>query len=164
MENIELFERFNASVDLAGLKEDIENAEKPMEKLKIPAGDYEVAIVKLELGENTYKESPSCGCPQVNVWFKIVNGDYKGQRIFWSTNLYGQYMGLQIKKMNDFLETLDSGVDVHFEDFVQYANMLAAIFEAIDGHYEYHLVYGEETSKGGKTFKTYNILEKYNKA
>lgn len=164
MDNKALFEKFNDMIDVKGLKEDVENAGKPMERVKVPFGDYEVAVTKLELGENTYADSPSYGCPQVNIWFKIINGEYKGQTIFWSTNIAGQYMGLSIKNVNDFLDTLESGVEIEFVDFVQYAAMLESVFEAIDGRYEYHLSYGEGHSKKGTSFKTYNILQKFPKA
>ena len=115
-------------------------------------------------GENEYEDSPSYGCPQVTVCFKIVTGQYKGQRLFWSTNIFGQYAHLSINNINEFLESLDSGIDVRFEDFKQYADMLKAIFDEISERYEYQLAFGEGTSKKGSKFKTYNIVQKFDKA
>lgn len=162
--NNEMFAKFNEMFDAKQLKEDVENASHPVERVEIPFGDYEVAISKLELGENEYEDSPSYGCPQVTVCFKIVTGQYKGQRLFWSTNIFGQYAHLSIKNINEFLESLDSGIDIRFEDFKQYAEMLKAIFDEISERYEYQLAFGEGTSKKGSKFKTYNIVQKFDKA
>lgn len=143
-----LFEKFNETFDVDGLKEDAANAGNPTERVEVPHGDYEVAITKLELGESKK------GLPQAKVWFKIVAGDYKGQLIFMNQNVTG---GFQIHTMNEFLESLEAGLPVVFEDFVQYAELLDAVFKAVDGRFEYQLAYGEN-SKG---FNTYNIVQKF---
>lgn len=163
MDNMALFEKFNemfgGEEGLKGLQSDIAEAGKPMEKVKVPHGDYEVAITKLELGENDYQDSPSYGCPQVKVWFKVVAGDYKGQLIFMQQNIYGQYAGFQIHNINDFLESLESGIDISFVDFNQYDSLLKNVFKAIDGNYEYQLAYGQNN----KGYSTYNIVQKFQK-
>lgn len=148
MDNMALFEKFNESFDVAGLQEDIANA-GTTEYKEVPHGDYEVAIGKLELGESKK------GLPQAKVWFKIVAGEYKGQLIFMNQNLTS---GFQIHTMNEFLESLESGLDVSFENFVQYANLLESVFNAIESD-EFQLAYGEN-SKG---FNTYTIVQKFQK-
>lgn len=148
MDNMALFEKFNESFDVAGLQEDIANA-GTTEYKEVPHGDYEVSIGKLELGESKK------GLPQAKVWFKIVAGEYKGQLIFMNQNLTS---GFQIHTMNEFLESLESGLDVSFENFVQYANLLESVFNAIESD-EFQLAYGEN-SKG---FNTYTIVQKFQK-
>lgn len=152
MENMELFEQFNNAFDIDGLHTDIEQAASSNgDYVEVPLGDYEVAVTKLELGASKK------GLPQAKVWFKIVAGDFKGQMIFMNQNLTN---GFQFKIFNDFLESLDTGISVVFDDYVQYAGLLHSVFKEIDGHYEYHLSYGEND----KGYKTYYILEKFNKA
>lgn len=149
-----LFEKFNSSFDIKGLQEDIANAGNS-ERVDVPVGDYEVAITKLELGE-TGEKSKNPGAPMVKVWFKIVAGDYKGQLIFMNQMLTS---GFGIHTMNQFLDSLESGESIVFEDFVQYANLLESVFKAIDGRYEYQLAYG----KNNKGYSTYNIVQKFDK-
>ena len=70
------WEEFDKQVDLEGLKEDVENNTGNYEK--VPHGQYEVAITKMELGVT--KETNK---PMVKVQFKIVSdGEYKGKLIF----------------------------------------------------------------------------------
>lgn len=143
-----LFEKFNEIFDTKGLQEDLATV-KTGDFEEVPHGDYEVAIEKLELGESKKQ------LPQVKVWFKILTGDFKGQRIFMNQNVDVKY-GLH--NANEFMNSLDSGISVVFEDFVQYGNMIASIFEAVQSA-EYHLAYGQND----KGYNTFTIVEKYTK-
>ena len=67
--------------------------------------------------------------------------------------------GFGIHNMNEFLGTLGSDVAIDFEDFVQYAQLLDAVFNNIDGRYEYQLAYGQNA----KGFNTYNIVKRFDK-
>ena len=143
-----LFEKFNEIFDTKGLQEDLATV-KTGDFVEVPHGDYEVAIEKLELGESKKQ------LPQVKVWFKILTGDFKGQRIFMNQNVDAKF-GLH--NANEFMNSLDSGISVTFEDYVQYGNMIASIFEAVQSA-EYHLAYGQND----KGFNTFTIVEKYTK-
>lgn len=146
MENV--FEKFNAMVDLAGLKADIESAESNTgEFVEVPHGDYEVKVVKIELGQSK-KE-----LPMAKVWFEIIAGEYKGQKIFMNQLLT---KGFMIHKMNEFLNSLETGITVQFENYTQYAELFAQIFDAVDGKAEYQLSYGEN-----KGFNTYTIVKRF---
>ena len=142
------FEEFDSVYDLEGLKNDIneakENGGGNFEE--VPNGNYEVKLEKLELTKS------KSGKPMVSIWFKILNGDFKNQRIF-----YNQLVdeGFKINIMNEFLYSLDSGFDVYFESFKQYNDLILDIHEAIDGKLEYLLEYGENK----KGYKTYTIKE-----
>lgn len=143
-----VFEKFNEMFDLAGLQNDIANASTNTgDFVEVPKGDYEVKIVKLELGESK-KE-----LPMGKVWFEIIAGDFKGQKIFMNQMLT---TGFGIHKMNEFLNSLETGITVQFENFPQYAELFAQIFDAIDGKAEYQLCYGEH-----KGFGTYDIVQRY---
>ena len=152
--NNEIYEKFNAMFDVEGLKEDINKAEESSgEFVEVPKGDYEVKIVKLELGE-TSEKSKNPGAPMAKVWFEIVAGDYKGQKIFQNQMLT---TGFGIHKMNEFLSSLETGIIVQFENFAQYADLFKQIFDAVDGKAEFQLAYGENN----KGYATYTIVQKF---
>lgn len=152
MENI--FERFNTAFDLRGLKADIEQAASSTgEFVEVPHGDYEVKVVKIELGE-TGEKSKNPGMPMAKVWFEILAGEYKGQKIFMNQMLTS---GFGIHKMNEFLNSLETGIRVQFENFTQYADLFKQIFDAVDGTSEYQLAYGENN----KGYATYQIVQKF---
>ncbi|MMZ71209.1 hypothetical protein D1872_344940 [compost metagenome] len=52
---------------------------------------------------------------------------------------------------------MDSGVDVKFENFGQFNDLVLDIHEAIDGVSEYAIEYGEE--KGYNTFKIVDVFD-----
>lgn len=149
-----IFERFNAMVDVAGLKQDVEAAAANTgEFVEVPDGNYEVKITKLELGE-TGEKSKTPGMPMAKVWFDILAGDFKGQKIFMNQMLTS---GFGIHKMNVLLESLETGISVTFENFVQYNDLINQIFAEVDGKAEYELAYGHNN----KGFATYNIVQRF---
>lgn len=145
------FSKFDKKVDLEGLKNDIADAEENGggNFKEVPLGTYEVAITKLELGESKK------GDPMVKVWFKIVSeGEFKNSLIFMNQVIT---QGFQIHIVNEFLRSLETDVDITFESYSQYADMLMDVFEEIEGNYEYGLKYGE--NKGFNTFEITDIFE-----
>lgn len=149
-----MFDKFNAMVDVEGLKKDVaEAATSTGEFVEVPKGDYEVKVVKIELGE-TGERSKTPGMPMAKVWFEVVAGDYKGQKIFMSQMLTS---GFGIHKMNELLESLETGIPVSFENFNQYNELFARVFDAVDGKAEFQLAYGENK----KGFSTYTIVQRY---
>lgn len=145
------FSKFDKKVDLEGLKNDIADAEENNggNFKEVPLGTYEVAISKLELGESKK------GDPMVKVWFKIVSdGEFKNSLIFMNQVIT---QGFQIHIVDEFLKSLETNVDITFESYSQYADMLMDVFEEIEGNYEYGLKYGE--NKGFNTFEITDIFE-----
>ena len=102
----DIYERFNSMFDLQGLKADVEAASSN--------------VSKIELGQ-TGEKSKTPGMPMLKVWFDIIAGDFKGQKIFLNQILT---TGFGIHKANQILKDMESGVDVVFENFDQYHNML----------------------------------------
>lgn len=138
------FSKFDKQFDLDGLKKDIEDSANNEFK-EVPLGTYEVAINKLELGESKNHD------PMVKVWFKILTGEYKNSLIFMNQVIT---RGFQIHIVNEFLRSLETGIDITFESYSQYNDLLMDIFEAVDDKLEFALKYGEN-----KGFNTFDIVE-----
>lgn len=135
------FDKINRSVDLEGLRKDVENASEngTGDFPTIPAGKYEVALVSLEI-KGTKKDNR----PKLAVSFKILSGEYKNQRLFMNRVIYGtKNDGRMIKSAVGWLNTLDSGVDVAFQDYKQFADLVMDVAEAIDGEIEYAVEYDD---------------------
>lgn len=149
-----IFEKFNQMMDVEGLKHDAAAAKSSTgDFVEVPKGDYEVKVVKLEIGA-TGEKSKTPGAPMAKVWFDIIAGEYKGQKIFMNQMLTS---GFGIHKMNEFLVSLATDVPVEFENFTQYAAMFEEIFNEIDGKAEYQLAYGENA----KGYSTYEIIQRF---
>lgn len=149
------FSKFDKQVDLEGLKQDIaEAAENGGDYKEVPAGTYEVKITKIEIGE-TGQNSKVPGSPMVKIWFKILDGEYKNSIIFMNQVITE---GFQIHIVDEFLRSLETDVDIYFESYSQYNEVLLDVFEAINGKFEFALEYGEN-SKGFKTYKISEIFE-----
>ena len=149
-----IFEKFNSMFDIDGLKHDIESAATSGGDFKeVPKGDYEVKVVKIELGQ-TGEKSKTPGMPMAKVWFEVIAGEYKGQKIFMNQMLTSAF---GFHKMNEFLASLETGVHIVFENFGQYADLFAQVFDAVDGKAEYQLSYGENV----KGYSTYTIVQRF---
>lgn len=140
-----LWDKFDKQIDVNGLKEDEQNSSSGSFR-EVPHGNYEVKIEKLELVES------SKGDPMVSIWFRILNGDFENSMIFYNQVIN---KGFGLHKANEFLRSLDSGIEVEFKSFRQYGELLMDIREAIDGKLEYNLAYTE----GKKGFSNYEIEE-----
>lgn len=143
------FSKYDREADLEGLKEDTQKAiENGGEFEEVPPGTYEVAISELELTMSKKDK------PMVKIWYTILSGDYENNKIF-------QYQlvdtGQKLAIIKPLLEKLSDGeIEVSFESFAQYANLIDEIKEFVNNNrLEYSLQYGE--NKNG--FKTFKILE-----
>ena len=153
MENKNIFAQWDNAVDMDGLQKDIqEAAENGGGNFKeVPHGQYEVSIEKMEL------KATKKGDPMVSVWFSIVDGEFKNQKIFMNQVIT---QGFQIHIVNEFLRSLvqdcaDAPV-VEFKSYAQYANLLMDIHELVADSFEYGLKYGQ-TKKGFDTFEIVKI-------
>lgn len=146
-ENKNIWDEFDNAIDTKGLAADVKEAQENGATYKeVPHGDYEVAIDKLELVKS------KAGDPMVSVWFKVLNGEFKGSRIFMNQVIKE---GFQVHIVNEFLRSLDTDIDIEFVTYKQYGNLLMDVMEAIEGNLEYALSYKE----GKKGFSTYEITE-----
>lgn len=138
------FDKINRSVDLERLREDVKNASAygTGDFPTVPAGEYEVALVSLEI-KGTKKDSH----PMLAASFKILSGEYKNRRLFMNRVIYGtKNDASMIKSAVGWLNSLDSGVDVGFKDYKQFADVVMDVAEAIDGKLEYAVEYDNDKS------------------
>ena len=141
-----IWEKFDKEID-KDIQKQIEEAENS-EYAEVPLGDYEVKVDNMEL-----KISKS-GNPMVSIWFKIVAGEFKNNLLFMNQVIN---MPFQIGIANKILRALAPNVEVEFQTYTQYANLIMDIFEEIDGKFEYAIKYGEK--KGFSTFEILDIFE-----
>lgn len=145
-----IWAKFDKTIDVKGLKEDAKAAaENTVDFKEVPEGTYEVAVTKLEAAVSKSNR------PMVSCWMTILEGEYKGQLIFYNQVID---IGFGLHNANEFLRSLDSGLDVKFESMGQYEELLLDIHEAIDGTLEYALKYGKN-SKGYNTYEITDVFE-----
>ena len=147
-----IWEKFNDAYNVKDLADEVAEAEANGETAgfdDVPHGTYDVEINKMEL-----KLSKNDN-PMLSVWFKVLAGEHKGRLIFMNQVITQKF---QIHITNEFLRSLDSGIDVKFLDYGQYEQLIMDIHEAIDGKLEYGLEYGE-TKKGFSTFEITDVYE-----
>lgn len=145
-----IWEEFDNLVDVEGLQKDIKDAEENGGTRKeVPHGNYEVKINKMEL-----KKSKN-GDPMLSIWFKVLAGEYTNCLVFMNQLVV---QGIQIHIANEFLRSLDSGVDVEFKSYKQYAELIENIFNTINAQkLEYELKF--EDNKGYNKFTIANVFE-----
>lgn len=144
-----IFDKWDKEIDVKGLAEDVNNAGQNTQEFKeVPHGIYEVKVDKMEIKE-TKK-----GDPMVSIWFKIVDGEYKNQRLFMNQVIT---QGFQIHIVNEFLRSLDSGLDIEFVNYTQYNDLLLDVLEAIDDKLEYAVEYAD--NKGYDIFKVKEVFD-----
>lgn len=147
-ENTFDWSKFDKQVDVEALAADVKEVEEnggggyeP-----IPDGQYEVYVEKMELGQSKK------GDPMLTIWFKIIEGEYEGQRIFYNKVMQPQNekaFGYQVHQNNEMLRALwdCEKEDVEFKGFGDYADLVLDIHEEIDGQFEYLI--SKETDKNG---------------
>lgn len=149
------FDKINRSVDLEGLRKDVENASAngTGDFPTVPAGKYEVALVSLEI-KGTKKDNR----PMLAASFKILSGEYKNQRLFMNRVIYGtKDDGRMIKSAVGWLNTLESGVDVAFHDYKQFADVVMDVAEAVDGKIEFAVEYDDSQFNSIKIVEIFDV-------
>ena len=148
---MDMFEKWNSNVDLRGLQEDVKKAqeENKGEFEKVPYGEYEVKLDKLEL------KATKKGDPMVSAWFTILEGKYKKSKLFLNQVIT---QGFQIHIMNTFLKSMGTDLVVEFVDYKQYADLLLDVAEECDkNNLEFALKY--EDNKGYDKFTITEVFE-----
>ena len=144
---MDMFEKWNSNVDLAGLQQDIKDAQdNNREYDEVPHGEYEVKVDKLEL------KATKNGDPMVSAWFTILNGKYKNSKLFMNQVVT---QGFQIHIVNTFLKSMGTDLNIEFVDYKQYAELLLDVAEFCDeNNLEFAIKY--EDNKG---YDKYTITE-----
>ena len=147
---MDMFEKWNSNVDLAGLQQDIKDAQDNNKEFEaVPHGEYEVKLDKLEL------KATKKGDPMVSAWFTILNGKYKKSKLFMNQVVT---QGFQIHIVNNFLKSMGTDLVIEFVDYKQYADLLLDIAEECDtNNLEFAIKY--EDNKGYDKFTITEVFE-----
>ena len=147
---MDMFEKWNSNVDLAGLQQDIKDAQDNNKEFEaVPHGEYEVKLDKLEL------KATKKGDPMVSAWFTTLNGKYKNSKLFMNQVVT---QGFQIHIVNEFLRSMKTDIDVDFVDYKQYADLLLDVAEFCDeNNLEFAIKY--EDNKGYDKFTITEVFE-----
>ena len=146
---MEIWEKFDKSIDTKGLKKDVKEAQENGGNYEeVPYGTYEVKVEKIEMRESKN------GDPMVTIWFKIIAGKFKDSIIFYNQVIN---KGFQIHLCDELLRSLDTGVNVEFDTYAQYNEVLMDVGEGSQ-NLEYALEYGEN-KKGYPTYKITDVFE-----
>lgn len=145
------FGKFDKTIDIAGLTEDLKNIEETggSEFDEVPVGNYDVKVQKMEL--TTSKK----GDPMVSIWFKILAGEHKNSIIFMNQLVTQAF---QIHIVNELLRSMDTDVNVEFKSYKQFADMIADVYEAVDGKLEFALDY-RVNNKGYNSYKITDVFD-----
>ena len=152
---MDMFEKWNSNVDLAGLQKDIKDAQdNNREYDEIPHGEYEVKVDKIEL-----KATKTDKQPMVSIQFRIISGKYKNSCLFFNKKIGGtKNDGLMIHQSNEFLRSMETDLEIEFVDYKQYANLLLDVAEECDTNkLEFALKY--EDNKGYDKFTIIEVFE-----
>lgn len=147
---MDIFEKWNSNVDLAGLQQDIKDAQdNNREYDEVPHGEYDVKLDKLEL------KATKKGDPMVSAWFTILQGKYKKSKLFMNQVVT---QGFQIHIVNTFLKSMGTDLNIEFVDYKQYADLLLDVAEECDTNkLEFALKY--EDNKGYDKFTITEVFE-----
>lgn len=134
------FSKFDKEVDIEGLANDVKEAAENSDQFsETPDGTYVAAVENLELGET------KDGRPMLKAMFRITEGDQKKRCLFYNRVLYGTKNDANmIASAVGFLNKLDSGIDVVFESYSQFAELVLDIFEEIAETLEYEVEYEKD--------------------
>lgn len=145
----DIFAKFDKEFDTEGLKQDAaqvaENGGGDFPE--IPVGTYEVCMTECELAESKK------GLPMVKARFKILEGEYKNSLLFYNQVIH---KGFGLHKNNEFMKSLQTGLEIKFENFRQYGELMLDVAEAAEGLI-FALEYGEQN--GFPTFEIKDVFE-----
>ena len=146
----DIFEKWNSNVDLAGLQQDVKDAQDNNKEFeKVPHGEYEVKVDKMEL------KASKKGDPMVSIWFTILEGKYKKSKLFLNQVIT---QGFQIHIVNELLKSMKTDLNIEFVDYKQYAELLLDVAEECDANnLEFALKY--EDNKGYDKFTITEVFE-----
>ena len=137
---------------------------------EVPAGTYHVEVDKLELGESSW------GDPQISIWFKITEGEYKNNRIFYNGTFDDHFehginsTAILLADLLDDEDLTSAEIAVilgKFDDDQTVVNDFLAdaseIVEELSYDLDYTTTYSKKTNSKGQPYvnHTYEILDVY---
>lgn len=148
-----IFDKFDKELNAEELAKEVkelkENGQAPQEK--VPYDKYEVKLNKIEIVE--CKSEKHKGEPMIKASFKIIAGQHKGKWINMNQLIV---LPFQIHLMNEFLKSLDTGLEVEFSTYSKYADLLKDIEEECE-KLEFVMDFYED--KGYDKYKITEVFE-----
>lgn len=147
------FSKFDKEIDIESLQNDIqEAAEKGDQFEETPDGTYITKVEKLEIGET------KDGRPMLKAMFRITEGEYAKRCLFANRVLYGtKNDGNMIASAIGFLNSLDSGIDITFNSYSDFAELVLDVFEEIENTLEYEVDYQKDNFQSIKITDVFEI-------
>ena len=140
------FSKFDNQINAEQLKTEIaEAAENGGGYKEIPDGSYIVKLERLEIGETGPNSKGGAGRPMLKAMFRITEGEYANGCLFVNRVLYGtKNDAAMIASALGFLRSLDSGLDIAFESYSQFADLVLDVFEEVADALEYDITYEKD--------------------
>lgn len=146
------FSKFDKNCDVEGLKKDVKEAEKNRpdgDYPEIPKGKYEVAFKNIEM-RLTKKDSR----PMLSADAVILEGEFKKSHLFMNRVLYGTKNDANmISSAVGWLKKLGTDVEIEFNGYQDFADLVLDVMEKVDGNFEYLIEYDPDA------FNTISIKE-----
>lgn len=153
--------KFDNAVNKQQLEKDIKEAKEnggTGDFPEVPSGTYTVKLKSMEMGV-TGPKSKNPGSPILKASFKIKEGKYKGQLLFYNRVLYGtKNDGNMIASALGFLEKLEPSEEVGqiaFHSYGDFADLVLDVFEDVTDALEYEVEYDPDA------FNTISIKEAF---
>lgn len=134
------FSKFDEQINVEQLQNDIAEAANNNQSYgETPNGTYVGKVEKLEVGETKDHR------PMLKLQFRITEGEYEKKCLFFNRVLFGTKNDANmIASAIGFLDTLDSGIEVTFESYSQFAELVLDVFEAIENTTMYEIEYDKD--------------------
>ena len=122
---------------------------KDVDYAEVPHGTYEVAVETMEI-----KATKSSGKPMLTIWFRILEGEFENNIIFYNQVIEKDFQISMAKKMlKKLVSESDKAPEINPKSFREFGSLVMDIQELIADDFEYLLEY-----KAGKNgFSNYNI-------
>ena len=134
------FSKFDEQINAEELTRDIAAAAENNQQFEdTPDGTYIAKVEKLEVG------ATKDGRPMLKAMFRITEGDMEKRCVFVNRVLFGtKNDAAMIASAIGFLNSLDSGIDIVFESYSQFADLVLDVFEEINSTLEYEIKYEKD--------------------
>lgn len=128
------FSKLDAELDERALQKSIKAAKE--NSGNIPKGNYTVGIDKMEI------RATKDGRPMFFVQCRVKEGEYKKHCVFMNRVINGTKNDVNmISSVLTFLEKFDSETTPEFKNYSDFVDVVADIFEEIQGHVECDIAY-----------------------
>ena len=145
------FSKFNEAFPADEMAKKMNEAKENGFGDKLPEGDYQCSLEKMELGEGKTN-----GKLMLKAQFRITTGDKKKQCIFVNQVLCGtKNDGFMMLKAKEFLESLDSGYEITFTGWEQFDQLVKDVLEQVQADQLQYMV----NVKNDGDYQRYKVVD-----